>query len=156
MVDSTCPVISAARPGVKHVKDVRVKKNIIMLIAAFLSFWPVIVYGQSQGNRHYLVNFNLDRDSCRFVIRPTCVNRTKKEAVLRYRIEFRRMNKSKTLDNPITQSGILQLLPGEEKYACTMEVPSPGKDGYQLDFYLYENGARVGAYSMSRPGQTAR
>lgn len=125
------------------------KRYVFIAIFAIFSSWSTIVLGQLPNN-DLQVSFDFEKIGNRKIVEPMCLNNTGKEVVLSYRYEFKKINMNKPDIMPISQFGMLKLLPGEEKTACRLEAPAPG---YQLDFYLYENGERVGIYSISRHGQ---
>ena len=127
------------------------KKFISILLLVPISFsWNAFVCAESQDKNDYKVSFKLERDCNQLVVKPMCLNNTKSEVVLRYKLEFRRISQNKNDFKPVTQSGIIELSPGEEKLVCRMEVPSREKDGYEINLYLYKSGIHVGVYSISR------
>ena len=125
------------------------KKYLAIIIIAIIFSGNVSVHGQFQNNADYFIRFIVDRDVDDMVIAPMCRNNTKDEIALRYTLERRKINKGRIDKKCICQSGIFILLPKEEKAACRMDVKISRKDGYQIDFYLYRNGSRVGTYSIS-------
>lgn len=127
--------------------------NSIILVFLIMLSWPSPSYGQNLNSNDFHVSFGFDKDGSHLVIKPTCLNKTNKEVVLRYKVDFRKVSKNQSKDKHLTQSGILQLSPGEEKVVCKMEVPAPGQDGYILGLYLYKKGSRIGVYSVSRQPQ---
>ncbi len=101
------------------------KMRILLLIIISLSAlcqWPAAVCSQQQVNADFRVSFNLDRDADNLVIKPVCLNKTKTEAILRYKLEVKRLIKGKFDKKTAIQSGIFAVLPGEEKIVCRMEV----------------------------------